>query len=163
MFHQTLKWGYNQPATWCVTRLVWKHTHTLARGPSYARENRKFDIADACVRKLRRDGLRSFRQQNYFFAIKTTKFVTLNCYTSGIRANTWHCAQPISVWAKISFMLISLTDVRCNSITETKTALLFLLAISRGNRVHSNMEKICNEMNIWAHLASLHRDLEFVI
>jgi len=63
----------------------------------------------------------------------------------------------------ISFLLISLTDVRCNSITETKTALLFLLAISRSNRVHSNMLKTCNETNIWACLASLDRDLEFAI
>jgi hypothetical protein len=132
------------------------NTHTY--GPSSARESRKFDIADACVRTLRRDGRRSFRQQNYLFVIKTTKFVTfLNCYTSYIRANTWHCPRPMSVWAKISFLLISLTDVRCNSITETKTALLFLLAISRRNRVHSNMLKTCNETNILACLASLHR------
>lgn len=150
----------SRPRGVCYKGRVKTHTHEH----SYARENRTFDIADACVRKLRRDAWRSFRQQNEFFVIKTTKSVTfLNCYTFYIRANTWHCPQPISVWAKISFLLISLTDVRCNSITETKTALLFLLAISRSNRVYSNMEKTYNEMNMWVRLASLHRDLEFAI
>jgi len=118
---EMLKCGSCQPATWCLSQGSCEntHTHTHTHGPSYAREYRKFDIADACVGTLRRDGWRSFRQQNYLFVIKATKFVTfLDCYTSCIRANTWHCPRPMSVWAKIGFLFCFLD--RAFSIMKPK-------------------------------------------